>query len=181
MFAAPRPRAARQAARICWRLATRSARHGPPPAARATPGLREHRRVAGFGRSHAALGRAARALSTATRSVRARIAAARTPGVAAAGRKRPARGFRPGLAHAAGHRPSGPPAGCAAGARGRGLGRGLVQALIAQAFQAAAVERLTLRVYRDNAAAVALYRSLGFEPVDAASTPTLLFMQRARR
>ncbi|WP_321210530.1 MULTISPECIES: GNAT family N-acetyltransferase [Stenotrophomonas] len=56
-----------------------------------------------------------------------------------------------------------------------------MQALIAQAFQAAAVERLTLRVYRDNAAAVALYRSLGFEPVDAASTPTLLFMQRARR
>ncbi len=66
-------------------------------------------------------------------------------------------------------------------ARGRGLGRGLVQALIAQACQAAAVERLTLRVYRDNAAAVAVYSSLGFEPVDAASTPALLFMQRARR
>ncbi|HHA2858890.1 GNAT family N-acetyltransferase [Stenotrophomonas maltophilia] len=66
-------------------------------------------------------------------------------------------------------------------ARGRGLGRGLVQALIVQALQADAVERLTLRVYRDNAAAVALYRSLGFEPVDAASTPALLFMQQARR
>ncbi|WP_188238443.1 GNAT family N-acetyltransferase [Stenotrophomonas maltophilia] len=65
--------------------------------------------------------------------------------------------------------------------RGRGLGRGLVQALIEQAFQSDAVERLTLRVYRDNAAAVALYRTLGFEPVDAASTPALLFMQRARR
>lgn len=66
-------------------------------------------------------------------------------------------------------------------ARGRGLGRGLVQALIEQAFQSDAVERLTLRVYRDNAAAVALYRTLGFEPVDTASTPALLFMQRARR
>ncbi|WP_329844088.1 GNAT family N-acetyltransferase [Stenotrophomonas sepilia] len=66
-------------------------------------------------------------------------------------------------------------------ARGRGLGRGLVEALIEQAFQSDAVERLTLRVYRDNAAAVALYRTLGFEPVDAASTPALLFMQRARR
>jgi len=53
--------------------------------------------------------------------------------------------------------------------------------VIAQACQAAAVERLTLRVYRDNAAAVAVYSSLGFEPVDAASTPALLFMQRARR
>ncbi|MGF0667543.1 GNAT family N-acetyltransferase [Stenotrophomonas maltophilia] len=66
-------------------------------------------------------------------------------------------------------------------ARGCGLGRTLVHALIEQAFQSDAVERLTLRVYRDNAAAVALYRSLGFEPVDTASTPALLFMQRARR
>ncbi|PSD27888.1 N-acetyltransferase, partial [Stenotrophomonas maltophilia] len=66
-------------------------------------------------------------------------------------------------------------------ARGCGLGRRLVHALIEQAFQSDAVERLTLRVYRDNAAAVALYRTLGFEPVDAASTPALLFMQRARR
>ncbi|PZP84348.1 MAG: N-acetyltransferase, partial [Stenotrophomonas maltophilia] len=33
-------------------------------------------------------------------------------------------------------------------------------------------------VYRDNAAAVALYRDLGFQQVDASSTPELLFMQR---
>ena len=65
--------------------------------------------------------------------------------------------------------------------RGPRSRRRLVHALIEQAFQSDAVERLTLRVYRDNAAAVALYRSLGFEPVDTASTPALLFMQRARR
>ena len=63
-------------------------------------------------------------------------------------------------------------------ARGRGLGRLLMQALSAQAMREAGVQRLTLRVYRDNAAAVALYRDLGFQQVDASSTPELLFMQR---
>ncbi|AVO30151.1 GNAT family N-acetyltransferase [Stenotrophomonas maltophilia] len=63
-------------------------------------------------------------------------------------------------------------------ARGRGLGRLLMQALSAQAMHEAGVQRLTLRVYRDNAAAVALYRDLGFQQVDASSTPELLFMQR---
>ncbi len=62
-------------------------------------------------------------------------------------------------------------------ARGRGLGRALMQALMAQALQSAAVERLTLRVYRDNVAAVTLYRDLGFQPMEDASTPDLLFMQ----
>lgn len=62
-------------------------------------------------------------------------------------------------------------------ARGRGLGRALMQALVAQALQSAAVERLTLRVYRDNVAAVSLYRDLGFHPMEDASTPELLFMQ----
>lgn len=61
--------------------------------------------------------------------------------------------------------------------RGRGVGRVLVQALMAQALQSAAVERLTLRVYRDNVAAMALYRDLGFQPMEDASTPELLFMQ----
>lgn len=63
-------------------------------------------------------------------------------------------------------------------ARGRGLGRVLMQALMAQALQSAAVERLTLRVYRDNVAAVALYRDLGFQLMEEASTLELLFMQR---
>lgn len=62
-------------------------------------------------------------------------------------------------------------------ARGRGLGRVLMQALMGQALQSAGVERLTLRVYRDNAAAVTLYRDLGFQSMEDASTPELLFMQ----
>ncbi len=61
--------------------------------------------------------------------------------------------------------------------RGRGLGRVLMQALMAQALQSAGAERLTLRVYRDNVAAVTLYRDLGFQPMEDASTPELLFMQ----
>lgn len=63
-------------------------------------------------------------------------------------------------------------------ARGRGLGRLLMQALSAQALREDGTQQLTLRVYRDNTAAVALYRNLGFELVEAFSTPELLFMQR---
>lgn len=62
-------------------------------------------------------------------------------------------------------------------ARGHGLGRVLMQALMAQALQSTGVERLTLRVYRDNVAAVTLYRDLGFQSMEDASTPELLFMQ----
>ncbi len=62
-------------------------------------------------------------------------------------------------------------------ARGRGLGRLLMQSLGEQALREDGMQRLTLRVYRDNAAAVALYRDLGFQQVDASSTPELLFMQ----
>jgi ribosomal-protein-alanine N-acetyltransferase len=63
-------------------------------------------------------------------------------------------------------------------ARGRGLGRLLMQALSAQAQREDGIQRLTLRVYRDNTAAVALYRDLGFQQIEASSTPELLFMQR---
>ncbi len=63
--------------------------------------------------------------------------------------------------------------------RGRGLGRSLMQALSAEALRSPGVRRLTLRVYCDNAPALALYRDLGFQPVDATSTADLLFMQRA--
>lgn len=62
--------------------------------------------------------------------------------------------------------------------RGRGLGRALMQALCTQAQHEDGVQHLTLRVYRDNTAAVALYRDLGFQQVEASSTPELLFMQR---
>ncbi|HHA2973244.1 TPA: GNAT family N-acetyltransferase [Stenotrophomonas maltophilia] len=63
-------------------------------------------------------------------------------------------------------------------ARGRGLGRLLMQAMSAQAMREDGIERLTLRVYRDNTAALALYRDLGFQQVEASSTPELLLMQR---
>ena len=63
-------------------------------------------------------------------------------------------------------------------ARGRGLGRLLMQALSAQALLEGGTQQLTLRVYRDNTTAVALYRDLGFQQVEASSTPELLFMRR---
>lgn len=46
-------------------------------------------------------------------------------------------------------------------ARGRGVGRALVEALLARARDSSA-SRVTLHVYRDNAAAIGLYTDLGF-------------------
>lgn len=62
-------------------------------------------------------------------------------------------------------------------ARGRGLGRILCQRLMAAAVQATGAQAITLRVYRDNAVAQALYTSLGFLPVAAESTDEALFME----
>ena len=52
----------------------------------------------------------------------------------------------------------------------------LMQALMAQALQSpgAAADPAC---HRDNVAAVTLYRDLGFQPMEDASTPELLFMQ----
>ena len=61
-------------------------------------------------------------------------------------------------------------------ARGRGLGRVLMTALCAEAVRRTAAMQLTLKVYRDNQAAVALYCDLGFVASEDASTPELLFM-----
>lgn len=61
--------------------------------------------------------------------------------------------------------------------RGQGLGRRLCQLLIIQAVHATGVTAVTLRVYRDNAAAFALYCSLGFTPVEPASTEEVWFMR----
>jgi len=52
----------------------------------------------------------------------------------------------------------------------------LMTALCAEAVRRTAAMQLTLKVYRDNQAAVALYRDLGFVASEDASTPELLFM-----
>ncbi|MGI2259865.1 GNAT family N-acetyltransferase [Shewanella sp. GXUN23E] len=48
--------------------------------------------------------------------------------------------------------------------RGQGIGRALMQAAMELAFNWLAVRRIEIEVYTDNQAAIALYRSLGFEP-----------------
>jgi ribosomal-protein-alanine N-acetyltransferase len=67
----------------------------------------------------------------------------------------------------------------APGVRGAGLGRILCEQLIEAAVASTRAAAVTLRVYRDNLPALALYRRLGFEAVDAESTEDVLFM-RAR-
>jgi [ribosomal protein S18]-alanine N-acetyltransferase len=61
-------------------------------------------------------------------------------------------------------------------ARGKGLGRELCRQLISRALQATGAGTVTLRVYRDNPAALRLYVSLGFVPVEPRSTEDVLFM-----
>lgn len=63
-------------------------------------------------------------------------------------------------------------------ARGRGVGRVLCEQLLTAAVQSSQAKAVTLRVYRDNAAAVALYASLGFCEVTAESSDQLLFMKK---
>lgn len=62
-------------------------------------------------------------------------------------------------------------------ARGQGLGRKLCQELISAALRSTSAMVVTLRVYRDNLAAVGLYSSLGFFEVAAESTNDVLFMK----
>ncbi|MBC7918701.1 MAG: GNAT family N-acetyltransferase [Rhodoferax sp.] len=62
--------------------------------------------------------------------------------------------------------------------RGKGLGRVLVEQLLARALQVSGVDTVTLRVYRDNGAALALYSSLGFVQVPNESNAEMFFMQR---
>lgn len=62
-------------------------------------------------------------------------------------------------------------------ARGMGVGRSLCEQLISRATQSTGASTVTLRVYRDNKAAVALYSRLGFAPVESESTEEVQFMR----
>jgi ribosomal protein S18 acetylase RimI-like enzyme len=64
--------------------------------------------------------------------------------------------------------------------RGAGVGRLLCTQLMAEALRSTGASSVTLRVYRDNRTAVALYSSLGFSPVEAKSDPQVLFMSVRR-
>jgi [ribosomal protein S18]-alanine N-acetyltransferase len=61
--------------------------------------------------------------------------------------------------------------------RGCGLGRELVTRLIEAALEARGGSRVTLRVYRDNPAALMLYTRLGFRTVAEESDPQVWFME----
>lgn len=64
--------------------------------------------------------------------------------------------------------------------RGLGLGRRLCLALMQHAVAATGAQAVSLRVFRNNAAAVALYTGLGFVPVAAESTDAVLLMRAHR-
>lgn len=66
----------------------------------------------------------------------------------------------------------------APGLRRQGHGCTLVQRLMAEALAATGAARVTLRVYRDNAAAMSLYQRLGFQAIPELSDDQVLFMQR---
>jgi len=61
-------------------------------------------------------------------------------------------------------------------ARGKGLGKILCALLLEDAVRTCGVSAATLRVYRDNPAAQAIYAGLGFVEVEAESTPEVLWM-----
>ncbi|HUN90469.1 MAG TPA: N-acetyltransferase [Burkholderiaceae bacterium] len=87
-------------------------------------------------------------------------------------RTRPASQAEPGAAHLA--RIIVAPA-----ARGRGVGACLVRLLMRHARESLAARACTLRVYRDNAAAVALYQKLGFVEIDDPDATSDVPMMRA--
>lgn len=61
--------------------------------------------------------------------------------------------------------------------RGGGFGRQLCQQLITRAIEATNATAVTLRVFRDNQSAIALYRSLGFAAVETESSQDVIFMR----
>ncbi|GAC1319163.1 MAG: hypothetical protein NVS3B11_05080 [Collimonas sp.] len=69
----------------------------------------------------------------------------------------------------------------APGARGKGAGKVLCRLLIDEASRATSAEAVTLRVYRDNVTALAMYSDLGFAPVEAESDAEVLMMKMVLR
>ncbi len=65
--------------------------------------------------------------------------------------------------------------------RSKGYGRMLCQQLIEIAVHKTGASEMTLRVYRDNSAALSLYVDLGFLTDDSQSTDEVLFMKAAAR
>jgi ribosomal protein S18 acetylase RimI-like enzyme/SAM-dependent methyltransferase len=63
--------------------------------------------------------------------------------------------------------------------RGVGIGRILCEHLIAEATRHPEVDTLSLGVYRDNRAAIALYLSLGFVETPPHARPDVIYMTRA--
>lgn len=63
--------------------------------------------------------------------------------------------------------------------RGGGIGRVLVEQTIERASRESALKFITLRVYRDNEAALRLYQSLKFVEEPALSTDEVAFMRAA--
>jgi len=63
--------------------------------------------------------------------------------------------------------------------RGLGLGTSLCRLLLAKAASYPEVERLTLGVYRDNPAAIALYSKLGFSERALHPRPEIMAMEKS--
>lgn len=61
--------------------------------------------------------------------------------------------------------------------RGRGLGKRMCRLLMEEAVADTGAKAVTLRVYRDNPSARAVYVALGFAPVEVESDAQLLFMR----
>jgi len=65
-------------------------------------------------------------------------------------------------------------------ARGQGLAATLCHLLMDEAAHTVGAQAFTLRVYRDNHAALATYEGLGFEVVPAQSDERIFFMRAVR-
>jgi len=65
-------------------------------------------------------------------------------------------------------------------ARGKGYGKILCESLLSTALEHSRLPIVSLRVYRDNLAALSLYRQMGFKVVESDSNPDVLAMEYHR-